>query len=222
MFSSKRLLLPVAALFSVYCFSQNKKVIAPDLASLVKEQKLTLFNREATVLTDSQNKNGLHLNAKDSYGVAWLHDIRFGNGVLEFDIKGKNVMQQSFVGIAFHGINNNTMDAVYFRPFNFQSQDAERKSHSVQYISLPDYDWQRLRTDFPNKYEHSLTAPPQPDEWFHARVVINTPKISVYVNENSKPELVVEQLSNRQNGLIGFWVGSQSDGDFSNLKITFQ
>lgn len=131
-------------------------------------------------------------------------------------------MQQSFVGIAFHGLDNNTMDAIYFRPFNFQAQDAERKNHSVQYISLPSYDWQKLRTDFPNKYEHSLNPSPQPDEWFHVRVVINTPKISVYVNNNSTPDLVVEQLSNGKDGSIGFWVGNQSDGDFANLKITLQ
>jgi hypothetical protein len=208
--------------FATTCFAQNAKVITPDLTKLVKEKKLTVFNRDVTILTNSQNQNGIHLDAKDNYGVAWLNEVRFSNGILEFDVKGKNVMQQSFVGIAFHGLDNNTMDAVYFRPFNFQAQDAERKNHSVQYVSLPSYDWQKLRTDFPNKYEHSLNPSPKPDEWFHVRVVINTPKISVYVNNNSSPDLVVEQLSNRKDGSIGFWVGSQSDGDFANLKITLQ
>jgi hypothetical protein len=208
--------------FATIGFAQNAKVIIPDLTKLVKEEKLTVFNRSVTILTDPQNHNGIHLDAKDSYGVAWLNDIRFGNGIVEFDVKGKNIMQQSFVGIAFHGLDNNTMDAIYFRPFNFQAQDADRKNHSVQYVSLPSYDWQKLRTDFPNKYEHSLNPSPKPDEWFHVSVVVNTPKISVYVNNNSNPDLVVEQLSNRKDGNIGFWVGNQSDGDFANLKITLQ
>jgi len=208
--------------FATTGFAQNPKVITPDLPKLVKEKKLSVFNRDVTVLTNSKNKNGIHIDAKDNYGIAWLNDTRFSSGTLEFDVKGKNVMQQSFVGIAFHGLDDKTMDAVYFRPFNFQAQDDERKNHSLQYISLPDYDWQKLRTDFPNKYEHSINPSPQPDEWFHVRVVINTPKISVYVNDNSTPDLVVEQLSSCKNGNIGFWVGSQSDGDFANLKITLQ
>jgi hypothetical protein len=209
-------------LFATFCFAQNEKVITPDLPKLVQEKKLTIFNRGVTILTNSKNQNGIHLDAKDNYGVAWLNDVRFSNGILEFDLKGKNVMQQSFVGIAFHGLDNNSMDAVYFRPFNFQAQDADRKNHSVQYVSLPSYDWQKLRTDFPNKYEHSINPAPKSDEWFHVRIVINTPKISVYVNNNSTPELIVEQLSNRKDGNIGFWVGNQSDGDFANLKITKQ
>jgi len=192
------------------------------LARLVKEKKMTVFNRNAIILDDPLNKNGIHLDANDNYGVAWLNDIHFSNGMLEFDVRGKNVMQQSFVGIAFHASDNNTMDAIYFRPFNFQAQDIERKNHSVQYVSLPSYDWQKLRTDFPNKYEHSLTPSPQPNEWFHVRIVINTPKISVYVNNNASPDLVVEQLSNRKEGNLGFWVGNQSDGDFANLKIILQ
>jgi hypothetical protein len=208
--------------FAALCHAQNTKVITPDLAKLLKEKNLSVFNRNATIIAGAQKQNGIHLDAKENDGVAWLNNINFSNGVLEFDVKGKNVMQQSFVGIAFHGADNNTMDAIYFRPFNFQSADAERKNHSVQYVSLPAYDWQKLRTDFPNKYEHSLNPSPKPDEWFHVRVVINTPKISVYVNNNSNAELVVEQLSNRKDGSIGFWVGNNSDGDFANLKITQQ
>ena len=109
--------------------SQNAKVVTPDLPKLLKEKKLSMFNRNATILTNSQNQNGIHLDAKDNYGVAWLSDVQFSNGILEFDLKGKNVMQQSFVGIAFHGLDDKTMNAIYFRPFNFQSQDAERKNH---------------------------------------------------------------------------------------------
>jgi hypothetical protein len=218
----KNFLTPLMLLFAAPCLSQNPKTIAPDLPKLIKEQKLSVFNRNASALTNSQNKNGIHLDARDNYGVAWLNDIRFSNGVLEFEVKGKNAIQQSFVGIAFHGLDDKTMDAIYFRPFNFQAQDSGRKSHSVQYVSLPSYDWQKLRTDFPNKYEHSLNSSPKPDEWFHVRIVVTSPKISVYVNNNSTPELVVEQLSNRKDGNIGFWVGNQSDGDFANLKITMQ
>ena len=130
MCQSKIFTLPLL-LFAASCFAQNTKVITPDLARLVKEKKMTVFNRNAIILDDTLNKNGIHLDANDNYGVAWLNDIHFSNGMLEFDVRGKNVMQQSFVGIAFHASDNNTMDAIYFRPFNFQAQDIERKNHSV-------------------------------------------------------------------------------------------
>jgi hypothetical protein len=222
MHQAKFFMSVVFLLFAAACSAQKAKVITPDLPKLLTEKKITVINRNAGILTNSQNKNGIHLDAKDNDGVAWLNDLHFDNGILEFDVKGKNVMQQSFVGIAFHGLDDTTMDVIYFRPFNFQSQDPERKNHSVQYVSLPTYDWQKLRTDFPNKYEHSLNPSPQPDDWFHVRIVINTPTLSVYVNNNSNPDLIVEQLNDRKDGNLGFWVGNGSDGDFANLKITMQ
>src|SRR6516164_5777854 len=135
---------------------------APDLADLFKRNQIKVYNRNASLLNDSKMKNGLHLDAKEGDGIAWITGLKMGNGTIEFDVKGKNVMQQSFVGIAFHGVNDTTLDVVYFRPFNFQSLDPARKGHSVQYVSLPQYDWQRLRTSFPNKYEHPITPSPQP------------------------------------------------------------
>jgi hypothetical protein len=216
----------IATLFGIFltvsCFAQKGSTITPDLIDLIKGGKIRVFNRSLSVLLDPQNKNAIHLDEKAGDGVAWWNDIRFSNGTIEFDVKGRNVMQQSFVGLAFHGLNDSTMDVVYFRPFNFQTQDTERRTHSVQYVSLPAYDWQRLRTEFPNKYEHSLNQSPQPEDWFHVRLVIESPKVSVYVNNNSKPDLVVEQLSIRKEGMIGFWVGNNSNGNFANPKITME
>jgi hypothetical protein len=66
-----------------------------------------------------------------------LSGIDFSNGVIEFDVKGKNVVQQSFVGVAFHHQDEKTFDAVYFRPFNFSNPDTARRRRAVQYISMP-------------------------------------------------------------------------------------
>jgi len=194
--------------------------LSPDLAKLLREKKITVVNRNITALHDPQHTNGVHLDEKEGDGVAWLNDIRFGNGTIEFDVKGRNMMQQSFIGIAFHGANDSTMDVVYFRPFNFQSPDPARKAHSVQYVSLPQNDWQRLRTEFPGKYEQPIDQSPQPSDWFHVRVVVSAPKVSVHVNNNTNASLVVDQLSDRKEGMIGFWVGNNSDGDFANLKMS--
>lgn len=209
----------IGILFSISCLAQDGNTITPDLTDLVKNKKITAFNRGVSILNDAQNKNGIHMDEKEGNGVAWLNGIQFSNGTIELDIKGRNVLQRSFVGFAFHGLNDSTMDAVYFRPFNFQLYNVQRKNHSVQYISLPVYDWQKLRTEFPNKYEHFIDPSPQPDSWFHVRIEIKTQQIKVYVNNNSNPSLVVDQITNRKDGMVGFWVGNNSDGDFANLKI---
>lgn len=134
-------------------------------------------------------------------------------------IKGKDVQQQSFVGLAFHGVSDSNFDVVYFRPFNFRSPDTVRRSHAVQYVSLPRYDWQKLREIYPGKYEHGLANPPDPNEWFHATISVTQNKIEVYMNRDTKPCLVVSPLSGVATGKIGFWVGNNSDGDFANLVV---
>jgi hypothetical protein len=201
---------------SFYINSAAQKTARPALGNI---KNFKVANREIAVSKQSE-KDVVHLNAKAGDGIAWINNINFGKGIVEFDVKGKNVMQQSFVGIAFHGADDSTFDAVYFRPFNFQSPDAARKSHSVQYISMPKYDWSVLRQNYPDKYESALTGTIDPESWFHAKIVVEADKITVYVNNDTKPSLVVSPLTKRTTGDIGFWVGNNSDGDFANLTIT--
>lgn len=77
------------------------------------------------------------LDARAGDGGALLAGVALSEGVIDVDLRGKDVAQQSFLGIAFHVVDWTTYEAVYFRPFNFRSADAERRSHSVQYISHP-------------------------------------------------------------------------------------
>jgi hypothetical protein len=142
------------------------------------------------------------------------------NGAIEFDVRGKDVLQQSFVGMAFRRQNDTSYDCIYFRPFNFQSKDAVRKTHSVQYISLPQYDWQYLREKFPGKYENALSVSVDPNTWFHIKVMFDGNEIMVYVNGDDKPSLTVKSLNNYATGEIGYWVGNNSEGDFANLSVT--
>jgi hypothetical protein len=67
---------------------------------------------------------------------------------------------------------------------------------------------------------HQVSPVPEPDGWFHARIVIADSRIQVFVNENSSPCLTVETLSERKSGRVGLWVGNGSDGSFANLRIT--
>jgi len=139
------------------------------------------------------------------------------NGGIEFDVRGKDVAQQSFVGVAFHAVDASAYDAIYFRPFNFRATDPVSRSHAVQYHSLPVYTWQKLRTDQPGKYEQAVTPVPNPNGWFRARVVIANSKVTVLVDGAKDPSLVVNLLSDRTKGQVGLWVGNNSGGDFATL-----
>ncbi len=182
---------------------------------------LEVFNRTATGVQDG-SRSGIRLSASAGDGVALLPGIQFTNGTIELDVRGKDVLQQSFVGVAFHAVDGTTFDAVYFRPFNFKADDPARRAHAVQYISHPTYTWDKLRAEQPGKYEQPVTPAPDPNDWFHVRVVVTAPQVKVFVNDAKEPNLVVTQLSDRRKGRVGLWVGNNSAGDFANLKIVAQ
>lgn len=190
-----------------------------DLFDLSKNGKLQPFNRTLTSTMDKELKT-VKFSESEGDGVAWIEGVNFANGSIELDIKGKDVLQQSFVGIAFHGKDEKTLDAVYFRPFNFLTSDPVRHIHAVQYVSHPEFTWNKLRETQNGKYEKAIPSAPNPNEWFHAKIIVDYPHISVYVNNNPEPCLQVDQLNDRQNGKIGLWVGNNSGGEFANLAIT--
>jgi hypothetical protein len=194
----------------------QKKTIEPNLAALVEGKGLKVFNRSLSALSD---KKGVRMSESPGDGVAYLEGVEFANGSIELDIKGKDVQGQSFVGVAFHGLDEKTYDGVYFRPFNFKSEDPARRVHAVQYISHPTYTWNKLRTEQPGKYEKAISPAPDPNDWFHARIVVASPKVGVFVNDAKEPYLMIDQLSDRKKGLVGLWVGNTSGGDFANFKI---
>lgn len=192
-----------------------------DLFSMSEKNQLEVFNRIVTPFSED-DKKGIRFSKKENDGIAWLQHVIFSNGIIEADIRGKDVFQQSFVGIAFHGTDNKTMDIIYFRPFNFHVADSVRKSHAVQYVSHPEYPWEVLRDKFNGVYEKPLKSSPDGIAWFHVKIVVKSPRITVYVNGSKEPSLTVEKLNNRASGKIGLWVGNNSDGDFANLEISSQ
>jgi hypothetical protein len=182
-----------------------------NLQQMLKENKLISFKNHIPV----------PLNEKDGVSgnrIVWLKDIRFSTGTIEIDLRGKDVPQQSFLGVAFHGVDTITYDAIYFRPFNFQSSDPVRKIHAVQYISQPEFTWEKLRGEKNGIYEKGIIPPPSPTNWFHAKIVVSESTITVYVNEATTPSLQVDKLNSRTDGMIGLW-NYGLDGDFANLRI---
>lgn len=182
-------------------------------------ERITVYNRSATPLTDGA-RTGVRLDSAAAHGVAWLVGSDFATGTIEADIRGKDVLQRSFVGIAFASANDSTYELVYFRPFNFRATDSTRHAHAIQYVADPDYPWPRLRREFPGRYEKPLTPAPDPNAWVRLRLVVTTSEVRAYVDGAETPSLVVGRLRPGARGRVGLWVGTQSDGDFANVRIS--
>jgi len=190
----------------------------PDLTGIPTGEGWTLVNRGATVETEGE-RTAITFDARVGDGAAWLDGVDFHDGTIEVLIKGKNNPGQSFVGIAFRGVDDETYDAVYFRPFNFVADNDLSLSHMVQYISHPEYTWSRLREEHTDVYENRLPHPPDPDQFFKARIVVEKPEVRVYVGDETEPCLVVSELTDRAGGRVGLWMGNGSDGSFAELVI---
>lgn len=198
--------------------AQKKMLIKLDLPTLFKEHKLKGENRTLTLSHVNSTHQGVAMGeSSGGAGFAWLNDVSFEEGSVEFDIKGKDKIGGSFVGLAFHGVDETNYEAIYFRPFNFFNPD--RKNHSVQYISIPGYDWDFLRTNYKGVYENEIKNAPKPNDWFHVRIMIGENNIQVFVNAESKPSLEVKPIKKGNGKRVGLWVGATSGGEWANLEI---
>jgi Domain of Unknown Function (DUF1080) len=207
----------VFILLAISSFAQGPMKM--DLQELYKENKIEVYNRDVTLINE-KSYPGIRLSKDFGEGIAWMKDIDFSNGTLEFDVRGEDVKQHSFVGIAFHAQNDSTFEAIYLRPFQFNSDDETLRSHSIQYIALPKFTWQVLRGNSPGKYEQAIDPSPDPNSWVRMRIVIKDTTVSTYINGEKEPSLVVEKFTPFTHGSVGFYVADTSGGDFANITIT--
>jgi len=205
--------LLIIVLLFITCKTHGQ-VTRYNLQQLFQKNRLVANgNSRAQPLNDGGHK-GVSAN-----GIVWLKDLTFKDGTIDIDLRGKDVFLQSFLGIAFHGIDTTTYEVIYFRPFNFKHADTLRRKWSVQYMSMPDYDYDKLRKAHPLIYENAVNPVPDPADWFHATIVVKGKNVVVYVNHSAEPSLSVTGLSSITEGKIGLW-NDGLNGDFANLSIT--
>lgn len=210
----------MGCLFSLFIFSgqTNFAQVTLKAADYLDKKLPTAHQRTISVLSN-QGEPYFQLSEEISEGIFWLPEQSFTTGTIEVVLRGKDVLQKSFLGVAFHGENDSTYEAIYCRPFNFLTTDSIRKIHAVQYISHPKYTWKYLRENLNGTYEKGLKNPPNPNDWFTLRLEVNKGIITVFINQETIPCLVVKQPFTTKGKKIGFFVGSNSGGDFQSIKI---
>jgi hypothetical protein len=175
-------------------------------------------------------KKGLRLTlapaaSPDLEQLAVLEGVEFSNGVIEAEIAGtpgSGVAQgaRGFVGIAFRlQADRKTYDAFYLRPTNGRADDQERRNHSVQYISHPEWTWDRLRKGTPSRYEAYVDL--LPGTWTKIRIEVRGLQGRLYVHDNEQPTLIVNDLKSgaTAKGSVALWLGPGTVAHFRSLTV---
>lgn len=148
----------------------------------------------------------------------------FHDGVIEVDVKGElapdaPAFARGFVGVAFR-IADGKFEQFYLRPANGVVDDQVRRNHSVQYVAYPDFKFDRLRREFPERYE--TAADIAPGKWTHMRIEVSGSEARLYLDRRANPAMIVKdlKLGAGQRGGVGLWVETATVAHFRNLRIT--
>ncbi|MDD2304727.1 MAG: hypothetical protein PHP53_08525 [Prolixibacteraceae bacterium] len=214
----KNALLWLLFLFIFSNLSVGQKVIEYNLADLHRSGQLIAKNR---VITIEKDNNGEFIRlGKAMVGSAILLPADdFKRGKIEALVRGKDIFQGSFAGLAFHAQSDSIFDLVYCRPFNFQTSDSLRRIHMIQYAYFPKLDWQVLRVKYNSIYEKGIANPPKADEWFKLTLEVDEKQVKAYINDSNTPTLVVEKLNQISTGKVGIF---GLNADFKSIKIEYK
>ena len=147
----------------------------------------------------------------------------FHDGSIDLELAGEvasgaDAGARGFVGVVFRLQADNRYECFYLRPTNGRADDQLRRNHSLQYVSEPDYPWERLRQESPGVYESYADL--EPGAWTRVRIEVAGVKARLYVNGAAQPALIVNDLKHGESsGAIGLWVGPGSIGHFSTLRV---
>lgn len=220
-----RIMILNAIVFSLSLIFNSENALAQNTVSInlfdMQNKEIQAANRQMT-FENSGDRKYVSLSRERGDCLLWLPVEDFQSGTIEIVMRGINEFQRSFIGIAFHGLNDSTFEAVYCRPFNFTPDDSIRRMRAVQYISHPVYTWEKLRTEQSGVFENEIIDPPDPGGWFTMKLVIDEKIIKAFINSNETPSLTVQKLNDLNTGKIGIFVADNSGGDFESIKIEYR
>jgi len=161
----------------------------------------------------------------EGHALAILAGSQFRDGVIEADLAGAPRQgaaegARGFVGIAFRVQDTGSrFECFYLRPTNGRAPDQLRRNHATQYISHPDYPWQRLRQENPGVYESYVDL--VPSAWTRVRIVVEGTRASLFVHGADQPALIVNDLKlGEGSGRIALWIGQGTEAWFSDVSLS--
>ena len=198
--------------------TNSQSVLQVDTDALIQNHRGLVHEKDISKV-DYDGKAALHIEAGPGAGIVWLEDKVANISSIELDLRGRNEIGASFVGVTFNGDESGNHEVIYLRPFNFTREG--RTKNAIQYTYEPEFPWQPLREKHPGVYESDVNPAPNADDWLKLRIEIDGSTLKAFVNNMDEPDLVVERINTNNEGRIGFWTGNGSEGDFANLRIEF-
>jgi len=128
---------------------------------------------------------------------------------------------RGFIGVAFRINDSNTKyESIYIRPVNARVNDQVRRNHSIQYYAYPDYKFDRLRKESPERYEGY--ADMEMNQWIVMRIEVKDAQAKLFIDNNQQPSLIVNDLKHGADlsGAVALWVEVGTEGYFTDLKVT--
>ena len=186
----------------------------------VKAEPVTYLGLRAMRVTDAGSPG-----VDDSGRLAVVPGTSLQDGTIEVNLSGDTAPDASpgargFVGIAFRiAADLSHFECFYLRPKNGRSDDQLQRNHSTQYISIPGFGWQKLRSDTPGKYESYVDL--VPGQWTQMKIQVAGSRAQLYVNGEEQPALIVNDLKQSSvNGAIALWVGPGTIAHFADLNVS--
>jgi hypothetical protein len=166
------------------------------------------------------------INAIDEPTFVKIKGINFKNGTIEVKVLSRLLKDapdfaRGFIGVAFRiNDSNSKYESIYIRPLNARVNDQVRRNHSIQYYSYPDYKFDRLRKESPERYE--AYADMEMNKWITMKIEVKDAQAKLYLNNNEQPSLVVNdlKLGADMSGGVALWVEAGTEGYFTELKIS--
>lgn len=209
---------PLSTTVNAQAIELKKDRLVPNQVSMLFEQ---IMGRESLrIVKDSA------IQKVDEPTFVRLKDVNFTNGTIEVKmlsrlLKNAPELARGFIGIAFR-VNeaNSSYESIYIRPTNGRADDQVRRNHSIQYYSYPDYKFDRLRKEAPERYESYSDM--GLNEWITMKLVVKGSEARLYLNNTKQPALIVKDLKHGvgTSGGIGLWVDVGTEGYFNDVKIT--
>jgi hypothetical protein len=157
-------------------------------------------------------------------GFAVLPGTDFQDGTIEAAIALKittppGVRMPGFVGIAFRARPDAShYELFYLRPGNSHADDQAMRNHSVQYVAAPDFDWNKLRREWPYVYESYADL--QFEAWIHVKIEVKGRTAKLFLNGSQDPSLVINGLKGEDlHGVVALWGYQGEEAYFSNVRI---
>jgi hypothetical protein len=204
--------------------------VVPLAAQRADSLRFTTVVNGTTKVVDYRGRRAVKLiPAPETFGkdldmLAVIAGTRFENGTIQVDVAGAPRPDappdsRGFVGIAFRtGPNGEWSEVIYLRPVNARVDDQLRRNHSVQYVSHPEFPWNRLRQESPGVYESYVDL--EAGAWTSMKIDVSGKTARLFVNGAAQSTLVVNDLKRGAGaGTVALWAHVETDAYFGAVQI---